>query len=412
MRLLTITPVHVWSGEILNPLSYVVEKNLLFVLNMEKFFAMLNEPQREKYLQWINPILYKMAELDDKIVQAKNNWDLKRQLQDQKREMERQLSISWFIKNKFLQNPVEFVKRCIAYQVTFSLPLRRGGFNTHIKDIQYRPYIPGTEIKGAIRTSLLYTLLGNKENYEILRKSLSDFRAFFKSGASQKDKVKKMLCKITDAQSEDGLERKLLRGEGKDKKDAKYDLLKLINVSDTNTIPPDRLQISTIRVLGSKRNIKIWLETIKPETEFNFDFRIQEKAFLDILGLERLQAWMSIQNIFKACYYRSKEILKEEESYFKGEKKILEIINRLKNDNQPDSPLLRIGWGQGFLGITLGLKVKQNDPDLYDKAIREGVSFYREWRTLSEKFPKTRRVIVDSEENPETLLGWVKLTTT
>lgn len=406
MKLITLTPIHIGSGEILNHLSYVIDKNLLYVLNMEKFFSILSEPQREKYLQWIDPILNEIGELDDKIVRSKDNLNLKKKLQNQKREIERQLSLSWFIENKLRQNPPDFVKRCMAYQISFSLPPQRDGFHTHIKDTQYRAYIPGTEIKGALRTSLLYTLLEDKENYKILRKSLSDFRIFFKSGASPKDKVKK-LRKIADAQSDDGLERKIFRGK---EKDAKYDLWKLIKISDTDGVSQDKFHINTVKVIGSKRNIKIWLETIKPETEFKFDFNVQEKIFLDTLGLEKLKEKLSISKIFEACYYRSMEILKEEEVYFTSEKKILETINKLKKENQPNAPLLRLGWGQGFLGITIDLKVKQNDPLLYNHAIREGVSFYRKWQTIENKFPKTRRVVVDSNENPVTLLGWVKLT--
>lgn len=406
MKLVTLTPIHIGSGEILTHLSYVIDRNSLFVLNMDKFFYNLTETQREHYLQWMNPILNRMAELDEKIVQARDNWNFKRQLQNQKRELEEQLSISWFLENRLRQNSVDFAKRCLAYQIEFLLPPGKEGFKTHIKGFQNSAYIPGTEIKGAIRTSLLYLLLRDKKNYEILRNSLNDFMSFFRSSSSPREKVKK-LSKITNAQSEDGLERKLLRGK---ERDAKYDLLKLINVSDTNTVPPDTLQISTIKVLGSARNIRIWIETLLSETEFHFNFRIQEKAFLDELGLERLKDWLSLPKIFEACYYRSAEILQEEERYFDGVDNILNILSRLKKENQPNTPLLRLGWGQGFLGTTLNLKVKQNDPDLYDQAVREGVSFQRRWRTQSGKFPKTRRVIVDAIGNPVSLLGWVRLT--
>lgn len=405
MKLITLTPIHIGSGETLKSLSYITDKNSLYVLNIDKFFALLSEDQRKKYLQWIDPIIDNLARLDEKINQAKNNWNLKRQLQNQRRELESRLSIGWFIKERLQQNPVNFAKGCLAYQIIFSSPPGRVGFKTHLKDPNNRVYIPGTEIKGAIRTSLLYSLLKDRENYEILRKSLKDFSSFFKGGASPREKIKR-LTKIADAQSENGLERKFLRGK---EKDAKYDLLKLINISDTSSVSLTQLQISTIRVVGTPRNIKIWAETINPYTEFHFTLKVHKKIFLNKLGLGRLKDWLSISKLFEACYFRSKEMLEEEEKYFVGEKNILETISKLKKENHPNAPLLRLGWGQGFLGTTIGLKVKQNDPDLYDEAIREGVSFARRWRTQRANFPKTRRVIIDGIGNAISLLGWVKL---
>ncbi len=404
MKLLTMTPIHVGSGETLNSLSYITHRNSLYVLDMDKFFAILSEVQREAYLQWMEPILNRMAELDGKIDQAKDNRE-RTQLKNQKRELGKQLSIDWFIENRLRQNPIDFLKKCLAYQLPFMFPPGRDGFRTLIKDGQNKVYIPGTEIKGTIRTSLLYSLLKDKTNYEILRESLNDFRSFFRSGASPKEKIKK-LARIADAQFENGLERKLLRGR---EKDAKYDFLKLVNISDTNPVPLTHLQINTITVLGSTRNIRIWEETINPQMEFQFNFSVQERAFLDELKLQRLKDCLSVPKILEACYYRSKEILEEEKRYFGGEKYILELINNLQNENQAISPLLRLGAGQGFLGATIGLKVKQNDPELYNDAIREGVSFLRKWRTQRENFPKTRRVVIDGQGKAINLLGWVKL---
>lgn len=359
---------------------------------MDKFFTLLSEVQREAYLQWMESIFNRIAELDEKIDQAKDNWELKRQLQNQKLEAERQLSISWFIENRLQQNPINFSKRCLAYQISFSLPPRREGFRTfrtHIKDAQNKVYIPGTEIKGAIRTSLLYSLLEDNKNYEILKGALTNFRSFFESGASPREKIER-LAKIADAQSEDGLERKLLRGK---EKDAKYDLFRLISISDTDTVSSDRLQISTILVAGLTRNIRVWAETLNPQTEFNFSFGIQEKAFLDKLGLEKLKDHLSLSKIFEACYWRSKEILEEEERYFSGERNILRVINELKRENQPIAPLLRLGWGQGFLGTTIGLKVKINDPDLYDQAIKKESLLSEDGVLYQESFPKQEELL-------------------
>jgi CRISPR-associated protein Csm5 len=405
LKITTLTPIHIGNGETLAPLSYVISGNSLYVVNMDIFFSSLSETQRESYVGWIDPILNKISELDRRIDQARENRDLRKKLQDQKREAENQLSLTWFIENRLRQNPSEFARRCLDYQIAFVLPPGRDGFRLHIKDAGKGVYIPGTEIKGAVRTSLLYTLLEDGDNYEILRRALNKLRSALKETPSSKKKIRE-LSKIADAQSESGIERRLLRGK---EKDAKYDLLKFFNISDTNSVPHTQLKISTLIVIGSSRNIRIWLETINPRTEFHFNFNIQKRPFLNELGLEKLRDRLPLPRVFEACYHRSKEILEEEGRYFAGERNMLELISRLSKENQLSSPLLRIGFGQGFLGTTIGLKVKQRDPDLYDEAIREGVTSLRRWRTQPGKFPKTRRVTIDKSRDPESLFGWVKL---
>jgi len=215
----------------------------------------------------------------------------------------------------------------------------------------------------------------------------------------QKKKLEK-LRKIANAQEEI-----LLRGK---KKDAKFDLLKFIKITDSNSIEPQRLKIEATQMLGTNRYTRTWIETIIPKTEFNFDLSIQKRNFLDELGLKEKENWLSINKFLKNCYYRSKEILEQDEKYFSHNKTILRLIHKLKEQNQPTSPLLRLGAGQGFLGTTVDLVILKNDPQLYE-VIREGVSFQRRWRTQKNNFPKTRRVINDPYNNPLNILGWVKI---
>jgi len=405
MKLITLTPIHIGSGESLKPLSYITDRNLLYVLDMDKFFAVLSEAQREIYLQWMDPILNRLAQLDERIAQARADRNQKRRLQSQRREEEKKLSVRWFIENRLGQNPISFAKKCLAYQISYFITPGRDGFKTHIKDTQNQAYIPGSEIKGAIRTSLLYTMLQNGQNYKILKDSLTDFKSVLRSGKSPKKKIEK-LKKLANAQDENGLERKLLRGS---KRDAKFDFLKFIRISDSSSIESQKLKIETTQMLRTDRYTKTWVETIVPNTQLYFDFSTQEKAFLDKLGLNGMKNWLSVPKLLEACHHRSKEILEEEERHFSDERNILDLIRRLKKENQPTSPLLRLGAGQGFLGTTIDLKVLKEDPQLYDEAIREGVSFQRRWRTQKGNFPKTRRVIVDSYNNPSAILGWIKL---
>jgi len=84
------------------------------------------------------------------------------------------------------------------------------------------------------------------------------------------------------------------------------------------------------------------------------------------------------------------------------------MINRLKEQNKKDSPLIRMGAGQGFLGITIDLIMKKKEDQAYE-VIREGVSFQRRWRTQRGNFPKTRRVVIDKNGKENALMGWAKI---
>lgn len=205
------------------------------------------------------------------------------------------------------------------------------------------------------------------------------------------------------------LEEKFLRGI---KDDAKFDFLKLVYVSDSTHVPTNCLQMEITQSAGTQRFTKTSVETITKDSEFVFDMAVAENVpwILSNLGLERLTEWLLVEKLLEASYLRSKEILEEEARYFSNDSHIRNLIADLQGQNQVKSPLLRLGAGQGFLSTTVDLQIKRRDAQLYDEAIREGVSLVRKWNTQVGNFPKTRRVVLDTQNKPRSLLGWVKLT--
>jgi CRISPR-associated protein Csm5 len=399
LQIKTLSPLHIGNGESFKPLSYVMDMNFVYILNMEAFFKELERiGKREDYLSWLEPILYRLSDLSNRIAEARDNPELKRDLNRQRIDLENQLSVEQFIKKKIGNNPVEFAKNCVLYKAPFSLPPQRDGFKTFIKDGNGYVYIPGTEIKGAIRTSLLYSLLKDNSNYGILKSEVEKFKTVFKSGVTPKEKIR-ALKNISRE-----LEGRLLRGN---ENKAHFDFLKLILVSDTAYITPDKLRVETTKMLGTERYTKTWVETIIPNIELTFELSINKKTDLRRLGIERLKDWLHEEKLLEACYYRSQEILEIESQYF-SKSSILPMINRLKEQNKKDSPLIRMGAGQGFLGITIDLIMKKKGDQAYE-VIREGVSFQRRWRTQRENFPKTRRVVIDKNAKENALMGWAKI---
>jgi len=409
IRLKVMTPIFIGNGDAIKPLSYIQEGPIIHVLDSSRFFKQLTEGQRQSYLDWIDPILDRQADFDTQIAQAGRSSVLRGQLLRQRRQLESTLSCETFIRNCLGVDPVRLARSndCIAYSLRCETRPGNNGFRLFIKNAQKLPYIPGTEIKGALRTSLLFTLLSDRSRYDWFRGKLEDFRSTFISRVSRDDKIKKFSAIAPD------LENHLIRGK---KNDAKFDLLKFVWVSDASPLTSDSLRIELIQSMGTTRYTKTWVETLIRDSEecrfrlgFMDNLAGERKWVVEELGLQGLEKWFSVPKLLEACFVRSKAILENEVSYFSDESPINAQIDELQKQNQPDSPLLRLGSGQGFLGTTVNLHVKNKNAELYDGTIREGVSLQRRWQTQKWNFPKTRRVVTNFQDRPTNLLGWVKL---
>jgi len=234
-------------------------------------------------------------------------------------------------------------------------------------------------------------------NYPWLRTQLDQFRSLLQRSTSRWEKTKQFE-KITG-----DLEAMHLRGEveGQTKDDAKFDFFRLVQVSDSTTLPPSALQIQLTQSLGTTRYTRTWIETIAPGSEISVQTSLGDSTLLvKELGLERLRGWLTLPKLLEACFRRSKDILEEEARHLADQPRLQALLIDLRRMNTPDAPLLRLGQGQGFLGVTVMLSVRQRDERLYDQAVREGVSLQRRWRTQTGFFPKTRRIITDRTGAP------------
>ena len=402
ITLRTVTPIFCGSGETLDPLSYVADGDLIRVIDSDKFLGGLTSQQLQQFQSWLLPLADKRAAIDGQIREARGRRDYQRagRLSQQRRDIDYEFSLQHFVTKKLGKQPGSFLAPYEWYSFRGHANPDPGGFRLHIKDARHRPYIPGTEIKGAIRTALLYAQVCEPRGYEKLTQLLREVRG------SDYEKSKSM------RRLADRLETELLRGEvkGKRQRDAKYDSLRLIQVSDSTPIPAEDLRLEVTQSLGTTRFTKTWIETIKYDAEMTMELTLGDPELLSkTLGLGSSTTRFSIAGLFEACYQRARDVLEEEATYFSKQEEISEIIQELKETNTPESPLIRLGGGQGFLSVTTNLAIKIKDPQLYEEAIRKNVSSFRRWRTVPNNFPKTRRVIAETTEEPLDCLGWVKM---
>ncbi len=403
----TVSPVFIGSGDEIKPLSFLLDKNRVYVLDERLFFQGLSAEAQAGYLSWIDPIIEQMAGLDEQLAQARRarrrpEQSVKRQLRDQ----EERLSIA-----KFIQDRMPGVKAkqlvkvidCVSYQAKTAAPLGQHGFRACLKDAQSRPYLPGTEIKGALRTALLFALLEAPDNYQILKQAVTSFKPLVDRNRPNYRQVQKEIPRIMNT-----VEARLLRGA---KNDAKFDLLRLVRVGDSKALTAGDLCLEISKSVGTGRFTETVLETICEQVSGQFRLETLEgqPELLKQLGLQQRGQWISLAHLMGACYKRSAAILQAEQSYFErnGQPDLVRRAAELDKLNQPGSPLLRLGGGQGLLSITTDLWLRERDPELYE-TLREGISIQRKWRTRPGNFPKTRRVIWRSGR-PEELLGWIQL---
>ena len=255
-----------------------------------------------------------------------------------------------------------------------------------MKDVHDRPYIPGSELKGALRTALAWYGWGERglkpERYMLGRS---------RKWAGQR------------------YERKIF-GDNPN-----HDLLKALHVGDSAPPEDGGLMVVNVQVLTpGGTGSPIELEAIKPGVTFRLQVKLDEALFsewagrhrLDIDGLKWLQ---SLPGVVKA---HTEEMLEKETEWYSsaGAKRCLEFVKKIRGARiASNSFLTQVGWGTGWHTKTFDGRLEE------DQAFLEGIiSDYRlarGKRQYGDPFPKSRRVVmVDGGKTPAVPMGWVQVT--
>ena len=118
---------------------------------------------------------------------------------------------------------------------------------------------------------------------------------------------------------------------------------------------------------------------------------------------------LELKNIKTAIYNFTNDLIQHEIQFCK-DNKLFDLKKFYENlDNNEDEPLLKIGHGSGFLATTIGLKIKDKNPDLFKEIkefINENKKRKNEEKDINKDFPIMRTVL---ESEKDGTLGWVKL---
>ncbi|NUU99994.1 hypothetical protein XO12_07785 [Marinitoga sp. 1154] len=409
-KLEILSPLHIGDGNEIFPIEYFRYKGFTYFINDKILINSLSNIEQKEFLDWIKSDSLKNLNsfLDNKNISDKT--------------IEQLIKKSIRITNENVDNNVKTIMK-----------------------IKEKPYIPGSEIKGAIRTAIiLYILKYNEMLYNKLKSEILELQRKFeflvektknKKGnliLNKKDieiikkisfylfkkikydhRKKTNIIKVTTIKNFLSREiQKVSRFMEKEilildtQRDAKYDILKNLIISDTSP-GKSEIKYGKINTLNMSRNGSEWIEYMDNgifEFSINLNNESHEKL-VDITNDNQKKEILSLDFIKTALYEYSKSILNTEKEYFiKNKSEIISKIQNYERLNTIESPLIRVGKYKGYLSNTISIIIKEKDPELYDSFLvhcTKNTSYTK--KEVNEYFPKTRRVLNND------IMGWCKL---
>jgi len=371
LKVQILSPVAIGTGERCNALGFVVEGNSVLVVDGRRLIAALAEiNQEQKFLSWLDECLSqnRRPKLKDFLTSLKVNQHQQKQI----------------------------LRKAVAYTLSSpTLAQRMHQFNFCLKTPDHRPYIPGSELKGAMRTAVLNALLTQVAN------QLANLANQLQNMGGNPRQLHDQLRNLWQTTEQD-----LLRTG---KRDAHYDLFRGISVSDSEPMATERLRIYAAKRLGMGRDLTVFVEAIAKGSETTVTLSVAEpERWLEKIDLTDKGGWLDWGKLARALYEHADSVLDFIAQKFP---QISGRARELKSQNEPEAPLLCIGWGQGFLSVTMTDGLRRQYPQAYEalrQAMAQAISQYG--RTNPNNFPKTVWVALDERNQPADLFGWVKLT--
>lgn len=282
-----------------------------------------------------------------------------------------------FFKKNHL-NSEDFSRYSIPLKIDFDrIRQTKPRVREFIKGANELPYIPGSSIKGAIRTAILWSALQDKDIFKYCDK-------LYNSRVNPKTACKNLEQEIFG-------------------KNAHEDILRMLRISDSKQLDINNLEVNEIKIIGNLESIPTYIENLKAGITTDFGLWIDEK----FLSIDK-NKYLNIKNILKVCNEFSMSVVEKQSIYNDFEdvtKKFFkeDLKNSIKNCKENEA-IFNIGWGGGWYSKTIGLKIEKYRGwnDLRKNRLKLGKIPGKKMFVFD--FPKTRRVTLD-----ELPLGWVKI---
>lgn len=458
----TLSPVHIGSGETWDSLSPFMtldnEKNKVikrcYFVNTSKILRSLNSEEALLFSKWMDNItsaFERESKNNKKISNIRKEWSIENFLLKYKKLTNVQCK-------DLLTNRENYYYSAVVYSKSES----PRNIVRHTITPDYRLYIPGSSIKGAIRTALAIKILqsmGGNDRAQLFQRISNVIRI---------SKNKREVSRSID--QAESLLQKALFCYGDEGKWQHYDFCKFISIADCFT--SDRnvglyqvsvltkikrnkeyelrdQEINIFETIPSNTNMKFLLnidfdkmkleytarsqsnreneqKNYKKHNKFDLIFRLVfDVDFMEVMSKSKEERNEFIFNkIIEIIDYHSKNIIDEDKKWFRQFSNIPGIIDELDNISKSKG-LLRIGYASGFLADTIFTFARKGDTsckNLYKK-IFEATALdlplnmkknnIGKERYISDamfnSFPNSRRVVVDQINNKILPLGWVSI---
>lgn len=269
---------------------------------------------------------------------------------------------------------------------------RLGEIHEQIKDVYDRPFVPGSSLKGALRTLLAWGIYTTTNRLPDLRR--------LKPGRSW---------------AAQPLERDIFG------RDPNHDWLRALRITDGPPLDINAMRLEGVRVYPTARRgrgpgLDLNVEAIRPGTVFTTTVTIDEYGFQEEvarkLRWDGQRKWLA--QLAELGRAHSRQRLQAEENYFHRRREVVGAINFYEDLQRRWSTLdekeflIQVGWGAGWGSKTLDQLLKRDE-----RAFAQLLSSYRmirrgARRAPGDSFPISRKLAI-RREGPSLPMGWVKV---
>ncbi|MBD3182526.1 type III-A CRISPR-associated RAMP protein Csm5, partial [Candidatus Poribacteria bacterium] len=284
-----------------------------------------------------------------------------------------------------------------------------------IRDGRYRPFIPGTAVKGAIRTAMLYSIIKNDD------KKLDDFCSYVDKNLNDvqrrrprerdKNRIKESFAKKINEDIFMGYSL-----NQKQKQNGPHtDILRCLKISDSINSPKglklEDVMLMSLRGANSrsaynKNGTILNVECIPPGVNVEFTLSLDMDILKYFQENNKNIPFANLNDIINMIKEFSKAQWDEQEDFFAWVKDSRDVTLEKVWEFYDNGycPSIRVGWGSGLLGTTIDLLLGRDST----KRLRNLLFTDRR----DDEAPKSRRLTVSRVGNQleaQLPLGWMEL---
>ena len=296
-------PVHIGNGKTLSKVDYFFYKDRIYFPNLHKMFLYIKQ-------------MHLIDDYESFMYSARND-------------------LTYWLNRKRIISTV--AEKCTDYSVALSkLPnLKSWKLSTFIKDPYGNPYIPGSSLKGLIRTLLLAKeIVDNPDDYAEIERDIcrgiaeieSDIRRGIRNPRANRNN---MLNRESSTLEEIAFHKLNCI---KERENAVNDVFKGLIVSDSQPLSTNDLIVTEkidYNVVGNEKPLPLYRESLVPNTQVKFNIAIDTSIFNYTID-DILQA----VKLFAADYY----------TYFSS---------NFRGIKKPTSNTVWLGGGAGYVSKTI-----------------------------------------------------------